>query len=135
MSKKNDSEQRMGVDALDYHSLNHFVGGFVSFICLKSIGASDLQSFTIANGVHLIIECLEHNQAKDGRLLESFENHVGDIVLFAVGWFLSRHVNIDAGVSLPILWCVLIFVMLKEIVREVYPYSSSIFHKGAFISG
>jgi len=122
----------MGIQVVDYHSLSHFIGGFISFICLKSLGVSDLQNFAAANGIHFLIECLENNKKPNGKILETFENHVGDVFCFAVGWFLSLYASVDAGGYVPYLWCILIYTTVTEIYRELYPYSSSIFHVGAF---
>ena len=80
----------MGVHIFDYYSLEHFFSGFISFICLKSLSLSELQNFTIANGIHFLIECLENNKKPDGEILETFSNHAGDIFCFAVGWFLPE---------------------------------------------
>lgn len=82
-------------------------------------------NFIIANGIHYMIERTEKSVAPNGRVLETMENHLGDIIAFLLGWSIayilrtSRYIN---SKNAPWLWAVLIFFTMIEFLREMYPY-------------
>ena len=82
-----------------------------------------VENFVISNGIHLIIEFIEKS-SMNGKVLESFENHVVDVILFFIGWFISMNIkseNLIPNALVPFLWSVLVFTTLKEILQELYP--------------
>ena len=86
------------------------------------------------NGFHLFIELLEKNESPTKKQLESNKNHVGDIICFLLGWLLSYHLNLNIpGILYPILWILLIYVTMHEIIREIFPYIENRLVKGAYI--
>jgi hypothetical protein len=72
-----------------------------------------------------MIERTEKSVAPNGRVLETYENHIGDIISFFVGWIVGYVLRLDRYVTskiAPILWIVLIYNYSAEILREIYPY-------------
>jgi hypothetical protein len=125
----------MGINVFDRYSLDHFMVGFISNGLLKSIKMSSSTNFIAANGLHLFIELLEKNESPTKKQLESNKNHVGDIICFLLGWLLSYHLNLNIpGILYPILWILLIYVTMHEIIREIFPYIENRLVKGAYIS-
>ena len=125
----------MGINMFDRYSLDHFMAGFISNVLLKSINMSSSTNFIAANGFHLFIELLEKNESPRKKQLESNKNHVGDIICFLLGWLLSYHLNLNIpGILYPILWILLIYVTMHEIIREIFPYIENRLVKGAYIS-
>ena len=121
----------MGLTPYDLWSVGHFSMGIVSYYLLKKMNIETLQNFLISNGLHLMIEFIERSYM-NGKVLESFENHVADVVLFLLGWTISMNIkseNLIPNVFVPFLWSMLIFTTLKEILQELYPtYKSFINH-------
>jgi hypothetical protein len=121
----------MGLTPYDLWSVGHFSMGIVSYYLLKKMNIETLQNFMISNGIHLMIEFIERSYV-DGKVLETYENHVADVVLFLLGWTISMSIkseNLIPNVLVPFLWSVLIFTTLKEILQELYPtYKNSINH-------
>lgn len=125
----------MGINMFDRYSLDHFMAGFISNGLLKSINMSSSTNFIASNGFHLLIELLEKNESPTKKELESNKNHVGDIICFLLGWLLSYHLNLNIpGILYPILWILLIYVTMHEIIREIFPYIENGLVKGAYIS-
>jgi hypothetical protein len=125
----------MGINVFDRYSLDHFMAGFISNGLLKSIKMSSSTNFIAANGLHLFIELLEKNESPTKKQLESNKNHVGDIICFLLGWLLSYHLNLNIpGILYPILWILLIYVTMHEIIREIFPYIENRLVKGAYVS-
>jgi|SRR5210317_1748650 len=113
----------MGLTSYDLWSIGHFSMGIVSYYLLKKMNVETVENFVISNGIHLIIEFIEKS-SMNGKVLESFENHVADVILFFIGWFISMNIkseNLIPNALLPFLWSVLIFTTLKEILQELYP--------------
>lgn len=121
----------MGVDTFDINSFEHFVMGVLSGYTLRGSGFSVTNNFLLSNISHLIIELLEHN-VYQGIILESFTNHVTDIILFFVGWVLSFNIKPMWTCALPMMWIILLVILFKEIYRELLPYSNGLI-KGAFV--
>jgi hypothetical protein len=121
----------MGLTPYDLWSVGHFSMGIVSYYLLKKMNIETLQNFMISNGIHLMIEFIERSYV-DGKVLETYENHVADVVLFLLGWTISMSIkseNLIPNMLVPFLWSVLIFTTLKEILQELYPtYKSVINH-------
>lgn len=86
-------------------------------------------NFTIANGVHYMIEKTEKSVAPNGRVLETMENHIGDIIAFFIGWMIAYMVRMDRYItskSVYVLWFIFIFFTMLETLREIYPYESKL---------
>jgi len=82
-------------------------------------------NFVIANGIHYLNERNEKSVAPNGRVLETIENHIGDIIAFFVGWVIAYVLRLDRYVNhkiAPVLWFVLIYNYSAEILREMFPY-------------
>ena len=113
----------MGVGAFDVFSIGHFLSGFVAN---KVIAPGDPnKSFIISNGVHFCMEvCEVHKHPVGGHVLESMQNHLTDIVFFAVGWGVGEYIEWRPSpqVSKP-LFALLVLVMVQEIGREIFPKS------------
>ena len=80
-----------------------------------------------------MIERTEKSVAPNGRVLETIENHIGDIIAFFVGWVVAYVLRLDRYVNnkiAPVLWIVLIYNYSAEILREIYPYERLV--DGAF---
>ena len=63
--------------------------------------------------------------APNGRVLETMENHIGDILSFFIGWMIAYILRVDRYImsnSVYFLWFVLIFFTMLETLREIYPY-------------
>jgi hypothetical protein len=72
-----------------------------------------------------MIERTEKSVAPNGRVLETYKNHIGDIIAFFVGWVIGYALRLDRYVTskiAPVLWIVLIYNYSAEILREIYPY-------------
>ena len=92
-----------------------------------------LANFGIANGFHYMIEKIEKSVAPNGRVLETIENHIGDILAFLLGWMIAYVLRIDRYITSGnalFLWIVLLGFIVKEMIREIYPYASIV--KGAY---
>jgi hypothetical protein len=86
-----------------------------------------LANFGIANGFHYMIENTEKSVAPNGRVLETIENHIGDILAFLLGWMIAYVLRIDRYITSGnalFLWIVLVGFIVKEVIREIYPYAS-----------
>ena len=121
----------MGLTPYDLWSVGHFSMGIVSYYLLKKMNIETVENFVMSNGIHLMIEIIERSYM-NGKVLETFENHVADVVLFLIGWLISMNIkseNLIPNVFVPFLWSVLIFTTLKEILQELYPtYKNPINH-------
>lgn len=116
----------MGVSSFDTDSIGHVLGGILAYSLLQYSNVPILYNFGITNGVHYMIERMEKSVAPNGRVLETYENHVGDIISFFVGWMIAYYFRIDRYVTTRnsfILWIVLFGYMSKEMLREIYPYN------------
>ena len=123
----------MGISYVDIHTLGHLFGGILSCSLIKYSNIPVLLNFVIANGFHYMIEKTEKSVAPNGRVLETYENHVGDIVAFFVGWMIAYVLRFDRYVTsgnVSFLWIVLLGFIMKETLREIYPYVSIV--KGAY---
>ena len=122
---------------IDFYSLQHFLAGFFSFIFFKKLNFNDYYNFFITNGLHLLLEIIEHNKDPNGKILETDKNHYGDILFFGLGWIISYKLQFQNKIpnKIYIISC-LIFILstIKEFGREFFPYSKNIFINGAFIN-
>ena len=115
----------MGVLFVDAYTLGHLLGGVLSCGLMQYSNIHVLVNFGIANGLHYIIERTEKSVAPNGRVLETMENHIGDILSFFIGWMIAYILRVDRYItsnSVYFLWFVLIFFTMVETLREIYPY-------------
>jgi len=71
------------------------------------------------------MEKIEKCVAPNGRVLETFENHIVDIIAFFVGWVVAYVLRLHQYLNRKIsgfLWIILLFGTALEILREIYPY-------------
>ena len=123
----------MGIKYVDKDTIGHFCGGVLSCLLLQYSNVPVAHNFILANGVHYMIERTEKSVAPNGRVLETIENHIGDIIAFFVGWVIAYVLRLDRYVNnkiAPVLWIVLIYNYSAEILREIYPYERLV--DGAF---
>ncbi len=117
----------MGIKYIDKDTIGHVFGGVLSYSLMQYSNIPLGYNFVIANGVHYMIEIMEKNVAPNGRVLETYQNHIGDIISFFVGWMIAYYLKMDRYVTSKnshILWIVLIGFLMKELLREIYPYNS-----------
>ena len=117
----------MGISYVDIWTLSHLLGGVLSCSLLTYSKIPVLVNFGIANGIHYIIEKTEKSVAPNGRVLETIENHIGDIIAFLLGWMIAYVLRIDRYITSGnalFLWIVLVGFIVKEVIREIYPYES-----------
>ena len=115
----------MGIEYVDKDTIGHFCGGVLSSVLLQYSHVPVAYNFILANGVHYMIERTEKSVAPNGRVLETYKNHIGDIIAFFVGWVIGYALRLDRYVTskiAPVLWIVLIYNYSAEILREIYPY-------------
>jgi hypothetical protein len=115
----------MGVLLFDAYTLGHLLGGVLSCSLMQYSNIPVLVNFGIANGLHYMIERTEKSVAPNGRVLETMENHIGDILSFFIGWMIAYILRVDRYItsnSVYFLWFVLIFFTMLETLREIYPY-------------
>lgn len=113
----------MGLKYYDLWSLGHFVMGIISYLILKKAEFKTNENFLISNGLHLLVEFIERSQV-NGKILESFSNHVGDVLFFLLGWIISMKVKSENGINglfIPYLFALVLFTFLKEVFQELYP--------------
>ena len=126
----------MGVDKIDKWTLGHFIGGSMSGILIYP--NDYIKSFILNNGFHFFIELLEKDISPDGEILQTFDNHLFDIIAFFLGWLLSIKLELYKYITNIYFYILLIIVFvlstLSEVLREVYPYSNNILFKGTFVS-
>jgi len=119
----------MGVLIFDAYTLGHIIGGVLSCSLMQYSNIPVVLNFTIANGVHYMIEKTEKSVAPNGRVLETMENHIGDIIAFFIGWMIAYMVRMDRYItskSVYVLWFIFIFFTMLETLREIYPYESKL---------
>ena len=117
----------MGALFVDAYTLGHGIGGILSCSLLQYSNIQVLLNFTIANGFHYMMEKTEKSVAPNGRVLETMENHIGDILAFFIGWMIAYVLRIDRYITSGnalFLWIVLVGFVMIEIIREIYPYES-----------
>ena len=115
----------MGIKYLDKDTIGHFLGGMLSYTMIQYSNIPTTINFIIANGIHYMIEKTERSVAPNGRVLETKENHIGDITAFLLGWVIAYALRMERYVTskiAPVLWIVLIYNNSAEILREIYPY-------------
>ena len=119
----------MGLTYFDKWTLGHLFGGILSCSLIQYSNIPVAINFAIANGIHYLSEKNEKSVAPNGRVLESYENHIGDIILFFIGWMIAYYYRMDHYITsktAPILWVVLLFFTALEFLREMYPYEKLI---------
>jgi len=95
----------MGVAATDIYTFWHFVFGL-----LCSLAGINIY---VSNFIHLLIE-LNEKTYRDGKKVESFVNHTGDIIAFFLGSLAAK----EAELQSQILKNLLLFVILAEATQE-----------------
>lgn len=108
----------------DIHSFGHLFSGMLSYSLLRNQDISDVFNFSVSNGVHYLIEINEKNTSPDGRVLETYKNHMGDNISFLSGWVLGKYYGMNKYITSQNsihLWTILLLVMSKEFLREMYP--------------
>ena len=111
-----------------------FGWGVLSYSLLQNSKLPILVNFVFSNGIHYLIECNEKNVAPNGSVIQTYENHIGDIIVFLVGWILAFLFRTDRYVTTgnaPWLWVVFLICVALEIFRENYPYNRWI--RGAYV--
>jgi len=119
----------MGIKYVDKYTLGHLFGGILSCSLLQYSNIPVAINFIIANGIHYMIERTEKSVAPNGRVLESYENHIGDIIAFLLGWMIAYALRMDRYITSKNalgLWVVLLFFTALEFLREMYPYEKLI---------
>lgn len=112
----------MGREAFDVWSIGHFLMGSLSQSLLQKAGISTPVNLILTNFIHLAIELFEKD-IKYGKVAESFENHITDIILFLSGWYLAYMINISQYIhedAVQMLWAMVFLVIVKEILVEIY---------------
>lgn len=109
----------MGKYFIDKWSLGHFVGGVFGRISIYPHNAK--MSFIITTGFHLLVELLEQNPHPISKGEETFQNSVGDMVFFILGWivaemFINKYIS-DTYRPIFIIWFVIF--SLNEFLREI----------------
>ena len=115
----------MGIKYVDAHTIGHFCGGVLSYTMIQYSNVPLGYNFIIANGIHYMIEKTERSVAPNGRVLETTENHIGDIIAFLLGWIIGYALQMERYVTskiAPVLWILLLFFTALEFLREIYPY-------------
>jgi len=115
----------MGIKYVDYDTIGHFCGGVLSYTMFQYSNVPPTLNFLITNGIHYMIEKTERSVAPNGRVLETMENHIGDIIAFLLGWMIGYALRMERYITnkiAPILWIVLLYNYSAEILREIYPY-------------
>lgn len=115
----------MGIKYVDKDTIGHFLGGMLSYTMIQYSNVPLGYNFIITNGIHYMIEKTERSVAPNGRVLETKENHIGDITAFFVGWMIAYALRTERYVTskiAPVLWIVLLYNYSAEILREIYPY-------------
>jgi hypothetical protein len=110
----------MGKDLVDIYTFGHFVAGLLSQTLVStSTNLSLTSNFVITNLFHIFIEFLEKDKNKNDEIVETFKNHISDIIIFIIGWLVSYYNNIKVSDKyIGILWSVLIIGTIKEVFRE-----------------
>jgi|Laugresu1bdmlbsd_1035121.scaffolds.fasta_scaffold07033_1 hypothetical protein len=124
----------MGLSYFDKWTIGHLGGGVLSYSLLQNSKLPILVNFVFSNGIHYLIECNEKNVAPNGSVIQTYENHIGDIIVFLVGWILAFLFRTDRYVTTgnaPWLWVVFLICVALEIFRENYPYNRWI--RGAYV--
>jgi hypothetical protein len=115
----------MGIKYFDKDTIGHLCGGVLSYTMIQYSNVLLGYNFIIANGIHYMIEKTERSVAPNGRVLETTENHIGDIIAFLLGWIIGYALRMERYVTrkiAPVLWIVLLFFTALEFLREIYPY-------------
>ncbi len=116
----------MGIKYFDFYSFGHIGGGLLSYSLIQHSNIPTVYNFILANGIHYyFIEKIEKSVAPNGRVLETYENHIGDIICFLVGWMVAYSLRFDRYVTSKnstFLWFVLLFFTANEFLREIFPY-------------
>ena len=74
---------------IDYAAKEHLLFGFLAYFMLLPPPSNPIASFIICNGLHIALEMMERTHNQYGFIIESFGNHVADILIFAYGWMLA----------------------------------------------
>ena len=118
----------MGKDYIDFWTFTHFFSGFL--MCSSLLPTYPLSGFFISNIIHLWMEYIENSNLGD-IVLESQENHVGDITGFFIGsligaiWGRRYFLDDKGGLQNNKVRYFIIFLgfisMIQEVCRELFP--------------
>ena len=125
----------MGTATFDGNTKEHFLMGVLCFFLVDHYDISTKTNFWASNGVHLLIELQEKNKAPDGRVLETSQNRIADVVGFLAGWALAYSTGYKAGPVVAFVCGVMVSVTaIDEVQREQFPYNCTWQQKkGAFM--
>ena len=115
----------MGKLFFDLWTVGHFFFGVLTTSAL--IPSNPLLSLIITNVIHLLMELNENNiDETNGNILETKENHIGDIIFFFLGsliGFVYGYHMFEKNYILRITVLLLsALTLLQEVLREIYPY-------------
>ena len=107
----------MGKDFLDEWSIGHFIGGIAARISV--FPNNKLLSFFLTVTTHLMIELAEKNPHPKTNSPESFENHVGDMLFFILGWIFGDCIDMWVPNEIrPTILVAFIYTSISELLRE-----------------
>lgn len=98
-------------NTIDIWTLHHFTAGLVSSVCIFPDNIE--LSFVVSNLTHLFTESMEHETCTwDGSTVNSFGNHLADIIVFLFGWILGRiYLKRDTFMKIFSISVLLIFII------------------------
>lgn len=123
----------MGKKIFDGSSRGHFYGGMTSAILF--FPNNIILNFLTSHGLHVLIELIEKNKTLCGQVIESRNNHLGDMMAFFGGWLLAITYNFNSLSNIYIrlvLWGVFIYYNLKEILKEIFPFAKTSWLTGVY---
>ncbi len=115
----------MGRDYIDQWTIGHFIGGIAFRVAV--FPNTPILSFTLSVFIHLFTELLEVDPHPVTGQRESPENHMGDMMVFILGWFVGGLVepyipSYGDGYLRYIILFFVILISITEILREIPPY-------------
>jgi len=129
----------MGTVFIDIFTFQHGLAGLLAMLLYPNYKyyIRILPFLVLMNIFHLLIEMVEKDRCRGyTKLIESYENHIGDIFGFAIGTFLGYFLLLkkknDVALNIVLHFFVLLF-FFKEVIREVFPNNNIPFFKGVFV--
>lgn len=134
----------MGTKLADHYSLYHLAFGFLAGLVVfppttpykksKALWNQEIgRSFLFANLFHLFMEAIENEKNPEGEVIESNINHVGDIIVFATGWYAAYLSSIQVS-NRWVYWGLVVLLLLgatEGIFRELFPDSEGPWWSGS----
>jgi len=110
----------MGKDLVDIYTFGHFISGvLVQILVSASTNLSLTSNFVITNFFHILLEVLETDVNKNGKTVETFKNHVSDIVVFVIGWLIAYYNKMKVPEKyVGMLWFVLLMFTIRDLFAE-----------------